>query len=81
MEDGYVATNFDSGRRIRRRTYCFDRTQIFVGSEASITIVNRFPTHQIITELHRLAGGSIAEKAVSLPLNKLLGSKRCQHRC
>jgi NADH dehydrogenase len=44
-------------------------------AEASITIVNRFPTHQIITELHRLAGGSIAEKAVSLPLNKLLGSK------
>ena len=26
-------------------------------AEASITIVNRFPTHQIITELHRLAGG------------------------
>jgi NADH dehydrogenase len=25
-------------------------------AEASITIVNRFPTHQIITELHRLAG-------------------------
>ncbi|BBH23557.1 NADH dehydrogenase [Paenibacillus baekrokdamisoli] len=44
-------------------------------AEASITIVNRFPTHQIITELHRLAGGSIAEQAVSLPLNKLLGSK------
>jgi NADH dehydrogenase len=44
-------------------------------AEASITIVNRFPTHQIITELHRLAGGTIAEGAVALPLNKLLGSK------
>ncbi|MFC5652555.1 NAD(P)/FAD-dependent oxidoreductase [Paenibacillus solisilvae] len=43
-------------------------------SDASITIVNRFPTHQIITELHRLAGGTIAEKAVSLPLAKLVGS-------
>ncbi|OMF30041.1 pyridine nucleotide-disulfide oxidoreductase [Paenibacillus sp. FSL H8-0548] len=44
-------------------------------AEASITIVNRYPTHQIITELHRLAGDSIAEQAVALPLNKLLGDK------
>lgn len=44
-------------------------------SEAKITVVNRFPTHQIITELHRLAGGTIEEQAVSLPLNKLLGDK------
>ncbi|NEW04796.1 NAD(P)/FAD-dependent oxidoreductase [Paenibacillus sp. SYP-B3998] len=44
-------------------------------AEASITIINRFPTHQIITELHRLAGGTIKEKAVTLPLNKLLGGK------
>ena len=40
--------------------------------EAKITVVNRFSTHQIITELHRLAAGSISEKAVSLPLDKLL---------
>lgn len=45
-------------------------------AEASITIVNRFPTHQIITELHRLAGDSIAEQAVALPLSKLLGDKQ-----
>ncbi len=45
-------------------------------AEASITIVNRFPTHQIITELHRLAGGTIAEGAVSLPLSKLLSDKQ-----
>lgn len=45
-------------------------------ADANITIVNRFPTHQIITELHRLAGGTIAEKAVSLPLTKLLGDKK-----
>ena len=42
------------------------------GSTAKITLVNRFPTHQIITELHRLAAGNIAEKAVALPLDKLL---------
>ncbi|MBD2870263.1 NAD(P)/FAD-dependent oxidoreductase [Paenibacillus arenilitoris] len=44
-------------------------------SEAGITLVNRFPTHQIITELHRLAGGTVAEGAVALPLNKLLRDK------
>ena len=32
--------------------------------EASITIVNRFSSHQIITELHRLAAGNKAEKAI-----------------
>jgi NADH dehydrogenase len=45
-------------------------------SEANITIINRFPTHQIITELHRLAGGTIKEQAVALPLQKLLGDKQ-----
>ncbi|MGE7981640.1 NAD(P)/FAD-dependent oxidoreductase [Solibacillus sp. NPDC093137] len=39
--------------------------------EARITVVNQFPTHQIITELHRLAGGTIAEGAVALPLEKI----------
>lgn len=43
--------------------------------EASITLVNRFPTHQIITELHRLAAGNLSEKAVALPLYKLLRGK------
>lgn len=27
-------------------------------SEAQVTVVNQHPTHQIITELHRLAAGS-----------------------
>ena len=39
--------------------------------EAKIAVVNQFPTHQIITELHRLAGGTIAEGAVALPLEKI----------
>lgn len=39
--------------------------------EARITVVNQFPTHQIITELHRLAGGTISEGAVSLSLEKI----------
>lgn len=43
--------------------------------EASITVVNRFPSHQIITELHRLAAGNLSEQAVALPLEKLLRGK------
>ena len=38
-------------------------------------MVNQYPTHQIITELHRLAGGCVAEQAVSIPLEKLFKGK------
>ncbi|MFJ5763478.1 NAD(P)/FAD-dependent oxidoreductase [Neobacillus sp. NPDC093182] len=44
-------------------------------AEAQITVVNKYPTHQIITELHRLAGGTIAEQAISIPLEKLFKGK------
>lgn len=43
--------------------------------QAKVTVVNQFPTHQIITELHRLAAGSAAERAVAMPLTKLLAGK------
>lgn len=43
--------------------------------QARVTVINQFPTHQIITELHRLAAGSIAERAVALPLDKLFKGK------
>jgi NADH dehydrogenase len=43
--------------------------------EASITVINRVGSHQIITELHRLAAGNVAEQAVALPLEKLLKGK------
>lgn len=43
--------------------------------EAKITVVNQYPTHQIITELHRLAAGSVAEGAVAMPLAKLFAGK------
>ena len=32
-------------------------------TEAKVTVVNQYPTHQIITELHRLAGGTATEEA------------------
>ena len=44
-------------------------------NEAYVTVVNQYPTHQIITELHRLAGGSTTEKAIALPLDKLFKGK------
>ncbi len=43
--------------------------------EAYITVVNQYPSHQIITELHRLAAGNVEEKAVSLSLEKLFKGK------
>ncbi|WP_077618202.1 NAD(P)/FAD-dependent oxidoreductase [Bacillus sinesaloumensis] len=43
--------------------------------EAQITVVNKYPTHQLITELHRLAGGTTTEKAISFPLTKLFKNK------
>lgn len=44
-------------------------------TDAHVTVVNQYPTHQIITELHRLAAGSIAEPAVSISLEKLFKGK------
>ncbi|SEH87714.1 NADH dehydrogenase [Halobacillus karajensis] len=49
--------------------------QYMDASEANVTIVNKTPTHQIITELHRLASGNISEQAAALPLEKLLKGK------
>jgi len=44
-------------------------------AEASITVINKYDSHQIITELHRLAAGNVSEKAVALPLSKLFKGK------
>ncbi|SFJ35046.1 NADH dehydrogenase [Paenibacillus sp. UNC496MF] len=47
----------------------------FSPEEAAITVINKYETHQIITELHRLAVGNVAEKAVTLPLANLFKGK------
>ncbi|SLK30978.1 dehydrogenase [Mycobacteroides abscessus subsp. abscessus] len=44
-------------------------------AEAKVTVINKYPTHQIITELHRLAAGNVSEKAVAMPLEKLFKGK------
>lgn len=48
--------------------------------EASITVVNKTPSHQIVTELHRLAVGGLSEGNVALPLDKLLRGKQIDLR-
>ena len=47
----------------------------FSAEEARITLVNRNQSHQIVTELHRLAVGGLNERNVALPLDKLLRDK------
>lgn len=44
-------------------------------TKAKVTVVNKYPTHQIITELHRLAAGNVSEQRVALPLKKLFKGK------
>ncbi|HWK22437.1 MAG TPA: NAD(P)/FAD-dependent oxidoreductase [Ureibacillus sp.] len=43
--------------------------------DAKVTVVNKYPTHQLITELHRLAGGTTTERAISFPLTTLFKDK------
>ena len=43
--------------------------------EANVTLVNKYPTHQIITELHRLAAGNVSEHRLALPLDRLFKEK------
>ena len=50
--------------------------QFATKEEVEITVVNQFPTHQIITELHRLAGGTVKEQAISFPFNEIIQRER-----
>ncbi|SDW47628.1 NAD(P)/FAD-dependent oxidoreductase [Paenibacillus sp. CF384] len=49
--------------------------EYFSVEEAKITVISQYESHQIITELHRLAVGNVTEKAVSLPLASLFKGK------
>ncbi|MGN1400167.1 MAG: NAD(P)/FAD-dependent oxidoreductase [Bacillus sp. (in: firmicutes)] len=42
---------------------------------ARVTVINKYPTHQLITELHRLAAGNVTEERISMQLTKLLKGK------
>lgn len=50
--------------------------RLLTSSAARITIVDRNPYHQLVTELHQPAAGSKKEHQVRLPLEKLLKGKK-----
>lgn len=52
----------------------------FSAADARISVINKTPSHQIVTELHRLAVGGLNEGNVALPLEKLLRGKEIDLR-
>ncbi len=52
-----------------------EASKLLTEDVAKVTVVNRYPFHQIITELHQPAAGSVEPKKVKLPLEKLLNGK------
>lgn len=45
-------------------------------TEAELVLIDQFPFHQLITELHQVAAGSIAYDAVTIPYQRLLENRR-----
>lgn len=52
--------------------------RLLTADAAEITVVNRQPFHQIVTELHQPAAGSAPEHHVRIPLSKLFARKRIE---
>ncbi|MCL6548435.1 MAG: NAD(P)/FAD-dependent oxidoreductase [Alicyclobacillus sp.] len=50
--------------------------RLLTADAAKITLVNRQPYHQIVTELHLPAAGTASDRHVQVPLDKLVGNKR-----
>jgi NADH:ubiquinone reductase (H+-translocating) len=55
-----------------------EASKLLTDDVAKITIVNRYPFHQIVTELHQPAAGRVEPQKVKLPLEKLLGGKNVE---
>jgi NADH:ubiquinone reductase (H+-translocating) len=53
-----------------------ETSKLLTEDVAKVTIVNRYPFHQIVTELHQPAAGRIEPQKVKLPLSKLLDGKK-----
>lgn len=49
--------------------------RMFTVEGAQITLVDRHPFHQLVTELHQPAAGSVQDRHVKIPLNSLLKGK------
>lgn len=54
----------------------FETRKMFTAGAVRITVVNRQPFHQLVTELHQPAAGSVTDKHVRLPLDKLVAGKK-----
>lgn len=48
----------------------------YTKEQARVTVVNKYPTHQIITELHRLAAGNVSEKSGCNAIRKTFQRQR-----
>ncbi len=48
--------------------------------KGQIVLVDRFPLHQLVTELHQVAAGSVLSDFAAIPLAKVLGGKRIAFR-
>ena len=45
-----------------------------------MVLVDQFPVHQLVTELHQVASGSIIQDRASIPLEKILQGKSVTFR-
>ena len=45
-----------------------------------VTLVDQFPVHQLVTELHQVAAGSILQDRASIPLEKTLKGRAVDYR-
>jgi NADH dehydrogenase len=48
--------------------------------KGQIVLVDQFPLHQLVTELHQVAAGSVLSDFAAIPLAKVLGGKRIAFR-
>ncbi|MGH7252526.1 MAG: NAD(P)/FAD-dependent oxidoreductase, partial [Nitrospiraceae bacterium] len=45
-----------------------------------VVLVDQFPLHQLVTEMHQVAAGSVLSDFATIPLAKILGGKRVAFR-
>jgi len=49
-------------------------------NRGEVTLVDQFPVHQLVTELHQVAAGSIIQDRASIPLEKILKGRSVTFR-
>lgn len=61
---GGLRLALDLAKGVRRRRFA-----------GQVTLVDQFPVHQLVTELHQVAAGSILQDSASIPLQKILSGR------